>query len=84
MFLFTLWARNAIPRYRCGEISERSGIYSNELLLLQIIKLCTLIESLYINPISLYMIKNKNTKPLNPLQQLQRFIYRLHIIKSQQ
>lgn len=25
MFLFTLWARNAIPRYRYVEISERSG-----------------------------------------------------------
>ena len=25
LFLFTLWARNAIPRYRYGVISERSG-----------------------------------------------------------
>ncbi len=25
MFLFTLWARNVIPRYRCNEKSERSG-----------------------------------------------------------
>jgi len=25
-FLITLWARNAIPRNRCGEISERSGM----------------------------------------------------------
>ena len=25
ILLFTLWARKAFPRYRCGEISERSG-----------------------------------------------------------
>jgi hypothetical protein len=31
VLLFTLWARNAIPRYRCGEISERSGSKHNKI-----------------------------------------------------